>query len=99
MSLSLSVVADDDFSGLDDRYVARCKWGRSVAGLAQENVLSGHSRRDFLVSFDSVAHSEPWMPRRTKAISDNVYNSRSELPVAVIQERYMGDCLQYYLAK
>ncbi|SEJ38228.1 hypothetical protein SAMN03159495_3105 [Pseudomonas sp. NFR16] len=99
MAFSLCAMADDDLSSLDDRYVARCKWGRSVAGLAQENMLSGHSRRDFLVSFDNVAHPEPWMPRMTRAIGDNVYKTRSDQPVSVVQERYMSDCLQYYLAK
>jgi hypothetical protein len=99
MSLSLSVMADDDSSRLDDLYVARCKWGRSVAGVAQENVLAGHSRRDFLVSLDNVAHPEPWMPRMTRAIGDSVYKRKSEMPVSVVQERYMSDCLQYYLAK
>lgn len=100
MVLSCGALADDDyFSRLDERYVARCKWGRSVVGMAQENMLAGISRRDFLVSVDNVEQPQRWMPRMAQAIASNVYYNRSALPVTVLQERYMSDCLQYYLAK
>ncbi|MBD1552262.1 hypothetical protein [Pseudomonas typographi] len=86
-------------SGFDEGITARCMWGKSIAGMAQEKYLAGVSRKEFLVSLDQMHYARAWMPRMTQAIADNVYRSNSSSSVSIVQEQYLNDCRQYYLAK
>lgn len=85
--------------GLEEGITARCQWGKSMAGLAQEKLLAGVSRKDFMVSLDSLHYSRAWMPRMTQAIADSIYRTGSASSSAVVQEQYVNDCQQYYLAR
>ncbi|UFH48273.1 hypothetical protein [Pseudomonas sp. KNUC1026] len=84
---------------MNESVAARCAWGKGIAGLAQEKMLAGISRREFLVSLDQLHYSRAWMPRMTQAIADNIYRSSSTSSSSIVQERYLNDCQQYYLAK
>ncbi|MFF7707794.1 hypothetical protein [Pseudomonas sp. NPDC007930] len=84
---------------LDEGIAARCLWGKSIAGLAQEKLLKGVSRKDFMVSLDQLHYSRGWQPRMSQAIADSVYRSSATTSVSSVKEQYLNDCHQYYLAK
>lgn len=81
----------------NDRQV--CGWGAQIAAEAQHAKLSGVTLYATRKRLQARKFAKPWMRMTAFGITEQTYNSRSQLKPAAIKQTYYEQCVQHALAK
>ncbi|MFJ4430800.1 hypothetical protein ACIPZG_07500 [Pseudomonas sp. NPDC089395] len=81
----------------NDRQV--CDWGSQIAAEAQQAKLSGVTLYATRNKLQKRRFPKPWMRMTAFGITEQTYNSRSQLKPPAIKQTYYEQCVQHALAK
>ncbi|AZL74167.1 MULTISPECIES: hypothetical protein [Pseudomonas] len=81
----------------NDRQV--CGWGAQIAAEAQQAKLSGVTLYATRKKLQARKFAKPWMRMTAFGITEQTYNSRSQLKPAAIKQTYYEQCAQHALVK
>lgn len=76
-----------------------CKWGASMAGIAQQSKLSGKTLYSLRRKLQAQNFSQPWMRKMALGITEQTYKSPSRLKPAAVKQTYYDGCIQHDLAR
>jgi hypothetical protein len=76
-----------------------CGWGSQIAAEAQQAKLSGVTLYATRKKLQVRRFAKPWMRMTAMGITEQTYNSRSQLKPAAIKQTYYEQCVQHTLAK
>jgi hypothetical protein len=79
----------------NDRQV--CGWGAQIAAEAQQAKLSGVTLYATRKKLQARKFAKPWMRMTAFGITEQTYNSRSQLKPAAIKQTYYEQCAQHAL--
>lgn len=80
-----------------DRYM--CSWGAGTAARAQELKLAGVSLYAARQKLQTYKFNKPWMRMMAMGITEQTYDSRSQLKPAALRKSFYDDCLRYKLGR
>lgn len=81
----------------NDRHT--CGWGSQIAAEAQQAKLSGVTLYATRKKLQVRRFAKPWMRMTALGITEQTYNSRSQLKPPAIKQTYYEQCVQHALAK
>ncbi|WP_060512935.1 hypothetical protein [Pseudomonas sp. NBRC 111124] len=76
-----------------------CGWGSQIAAEAQQAKLSGVTLYATRKKLQVRRFAKPWMRMTAMGITEQTYNSRSQLKPAAIKKTYYEQCVQHTLAR
>nr|WP_314487250.1 hypothetical protein [uncultured Pseudomonas sp.] len=76
-----------------------CNWGGQIAGSAQQAKLSGVNVYTQRKRLQNHKFAKSWMRMTAMGITEQTYNSRSQLPAVEIKKTYIEQCLQHSKSK
>ena len=76
-----------------------CGWGSQIAAEAQQAKLSGVTLYATRKRLQTRKFDKPWMRMTAFGITEQTYNSRSQLKPAAIKQTYYEQCAQHAVAK
>ncbi|CAK15442.1 hypothetical protein [Pseudomonas entomophila] len=76
-----------------------CGWGSQIAAEAQQAKLSGVTLYATRKRLQARKFDKPWMRMTAFGITEQTYNSRSQLKPAAIKQTYYEQCAQHAVAK
>ena len=76
-----------------------CGWGSQIAAEAQQAKLSGVTLYATRKKLQVRRFAKPWMRMTAMGITEQTYNSRSQLKPAAIKKTYYEQCVQHSLAR
>ncbi|WP_248920004.1 hypothetical protein [Pseudomonas entomophila] len=76
-----------------------CGWGSQIAAEAQQAKLSGVTLYATRKRLQVRKFDKPWMRMTAFGITEQTYNSRSQLKPAAIKQTYYEQCVQHAIAK
>ncbi|HEK1011644.1 hypothetical protein [Pseudomonas sp. NPDC012596] len=76
-----------------------CGWGSQIAAEAQQAKLSGVTLYATRKKLQVRRFAKPWMRMTAFGITEQTYNSRSQLKPAAIKQTYYEQCVQHAVAK
>ncbi|MFJ2983168.1 MULTISPECIES: hypothetical protein [unclassified Pseudomonas] len=81
----------------NDRHT--CGWGAQIAAEAQQAKLSGVTLYATRKKLQVRRFAKPWMRMTALGITEQTYNSRSQLKPPAIKQTYYEQCVQHVVAK
>ncbi|QVM93805.1 hypothetical protein JYG34_12670 [Pseudomonas entomophila] len=81
----------------NERHV--CGWGSQIAAEAQQAKLSGVTLYATRKRLQVRKFDKPWMRMTAFGITEQTYNSRSQLKPAAIKQTYYEQCVQHAVTK
>ncbi|MDF9620348.1 hypothetical protein P5705_22095 [Pseudomonas entomophila] len=76
-----------------------CGWGSQIAAEAQQAKLSGVTLYATRKRLQVRKFDKPWMRMTAFGITEQTYNSRSQLKPGAIKQTYYEQCVQHAVAK
>ncbi|MFJ4064246.1 hypothetical protein ACIPW4_03000 [Pseudomonas sp. NPDC089996] len=76
-----------------------CGWGSQIAAEAQQAKLSGVTLYATRKKLQVRRFAKPWMRMTAMGITEQTYNSRSQLKPAAIRQTYYEQCIQHTLVQ
>ncbi|MDF0731823.1 hypothetical protein P0Y43_14000 [Pseudomonas entomophila] len=76
-----------------------CGWGSQIAAEAQQAKLSGVTLYAMRKKLQARKFPKPWMRMTAFGITEQTYNSRSQLKPVAIKQTYYEQCAQHAVAK